>query len=242
MKPINQCYYFGTFNPVHNGHLAVAETIREKFKMDKVIFVPAFAPPHKKDIAAFDHRVKMLELAGEGKPYLGVSRIEETISPPTYTVKVLKALWPQFNIQTALQQLAEKKPLTWLQQVFPRWFARPRLPFILGNEQLAVLETWKDPKALAENLHFLVMERDKLPPKTHVTVNGKAIPLRFTPVTVDTPVVPANLSSTKVRQAVAAGQGIDGMVPPKVAEYIRQQRLYLPNPASLRFSSLQGVA
>lgn len=83
----------GTFDPIHNAHLDLAQTALRQFGLDKVLFIPAKQPPHKgKTAASYDHRVSMVELAIRDQPEFEVSRIEETINGPSYTIKTIELL------------------------------------------------------------------------------------------------------------------------------------------------------
>src|SRR3989338_3566572 len=83
----------GTFNPIHVGHLVLAEEAKEKLNLDKVIFVPAYIPPHKKDeeLAESNDRFKMVELATRGNPSFEVSAFEIDAKTTSYSVETLKA-------------------------------------------------------------------------------------------------------------------------------------------------------
>ena len=70
------CLFGGTFDPPHIGHLLISQTICEVEEFDKILFIPAYNPPHKKDISPIDHRVKMVKLAISGNPKFEFSDIE----------------------------------------------------------------------------------------------------------------------------------------------------------------------
>lgn len=80
------CYFFGTFNPIHLGHIKIAEEIKKQFSFDKIIFVPSYTPPHKNSIDYF-HRLNMLKLCN-----VQISEIEKDIEPPNYTYKTIEKL------------------------------------------------------------------------------------------------------------------------------------------------------
>ena len=86
---MSECLYQGSFNPIHNAHLQVAEYAHKFFGFDKIVFIPAFKPPHK-ELKDFDaenaiHRLNMLQIAIDGIPYFDVSAIEYTRNRPSYT-------------------------------------------------------------------------------------------------------------------------------------------------------------
>jgi nicotinate-nucleotide adenylyltransferase len=124
----------GTFDPVHLGHLIVAEQCREQAKLDEVWFVPAARPPHKQreDLTPFDKRVEMLELAIAGQPAFRVNEIESQRPGPSYTVDTLEEL--------ARQTAAD-------------WF------LILGSDGLADFPSWHRPQRIMELATVLAVAR-----------------------------------------------------------------------------------
>ena len=109
----------GTFNPVHNGHVYMAQKAYEEFGLDNVLFIPTGNPPHKggEGMADKEHRFAMLELALQGYPYFGVSRVELNRPGNTYTIDTLHLL--HRSVQDAI------------------------LYFIIGADTLLELNTWK---------------------------------------------------------------------------------------------------
>ncbi len=82
------CYFFGTFNPIHLGHIKIASEVKREFGFDEIIFVPSYSPPHKETLD-FHHRLNMLNL---GASEFKVSSIEELIAPPNYSYKTIEVL------------------------------------------------------------------------------------------------------------------------------------------------------
>lgn len=123
----------GTFNPIHNAHLTVAEKAKQQFELGKVIFVPSKTPPHKRDqvIPSVEHRYNMVELAITGINYMEISSIEMERSGPSYTIDTLKEMETDFG----------------------------RIAFIVGADNLIQIETWKEPEALLTICPFLVAPR-----------------------------------------------------------------------------------
>lgn len=134
----------GTFNPIHIGHLILAEEAREKLKLDKIIFVPTYYPPHKNnsDIAPAMHRYKMINLSIKGNKYFSVSDVEIKRDGKSYTIDTLK-------------ELKKKYP-------------GDKLYFIIGSDLLKYLDDWKDLNEIIKLVNFFVATRpgyalDKIP-------------------------------------------------------------------------------
>lgn len=126
------CYFFGTFNPVHLGHIELARKIKEEFSFDKIIFVPAFLPPHKETLE-FEHRYNMLKLCVD-KGLGEVSDIESRLAPPSYTYQTIEKLYKEHK-------------------------GGQKIPFIIGYDAFIGIEGWKNPEILKEKLDFIVLKR-----------------------------------------------------------------------------------
>ncbi len=129
----------GTFNPVHIGHLILAEEVREKLALDKIIFIPTALPPHKDNlgIAQAADRLKMLKLAIKGNKFFGVSDIEIKRQGRSYTIDTLKELKNKFN--------------------------QDNLYFIIGSDLLKYLNEWKDLGEINKMVDFVVATRPGYP-------------------------------------------------------------------------------
>ena len=125
----------GTFNPIHYGHLILGEQVAGKLKLDRVIFVPAFMPPHKSDkgIVAPEHRLKMLELAVVGNPHFTVSDIEIRRRGKSYTVDTLR-------------EIKKKYP-------------KAALFFICGSDLVSEIPTWKNVGEIYKMARFILAKR-----------------------------------------------------------------------------------
>lgn len=126
----------GTFDPIHAGHLIIAEDVREKFSLEKLIFVPAGAPPHKDDtsIISARRRHSMISLAIDSNPYFEVSDAEMDRPGRSYTVDTL--------------------------QTFRTVYPEPvKLLFIMGLDQALEIPTWKEPERLFSLADILVVSR-----------------------------------------------------------------------------------
>jgi nicotinate-nucleotide adenylyltransferase len=125
----------GTFNPVHNGHLAIAEAVYNSLQLDKIYMVPAYNPPHKENekIIDFEERVRLLELATVTYPYLEVSRLDHTPGSVSYTKHLI-------------ERLKEKYP-------------DASFYFIIGADIIPQLSSWYDYKWLLDNVTFVALPR-----------------------------------------------------------------------------------
>ncbi|MDD2689411.1 MAG: nicotinate-nucleotide adenylyltransferase [Candidatus Omnitrophica bacterium] len=125
----------GTFNPIHIGHLILAEEAREKIGLDKIIFVPAYLPPHKdnSDIAGAGLRLEMVKLAIKGNKYFVVSDAEIKRDGRSYTIDTIKE--------------------------FKKKYPQDELYFIIGSDLLKYLDEWKDLGEIISMVKFIVATR-----------------------------------------------------------------------------------
>jgi nicotinate-nucleotide adenylyltransferase len=193
----------GTFDPVHYGHLILAERCREQGKLDQVWFVPAPRPPQKlaRTLTRFEQRVEMLALAIAGNPAFRVEEIEKDRTGPSYTVDTL----------------AELHRLHPDEEFF----------LLVGSDTLNDLPTWREPQQVLRYAGLLVMVRPNHPAATPEQLRARlhlpeTIPLCME--VVETPLI--DISSTYLRQRAAAGQSLRYFLPRAVECYIQEKRLY----------------
>jgi nicotinate-nucleotide adenylyltransferase len=124
----------GTFDPIHVGHLILAELVGEAEELAEVLFVPAGRPPHKAGLASAsaEDRLRMVELAVAGNPRFAVSTIELTTPGPSFTIDTVRRL---------------------------KAAGSERLALILGSDSLVELGTWREPEALVRECELLVVAR-----------------------------------------------------------------------------------
>lgn len=122
----------GLFDPPHIGHLIIAQSILEEFNFEKIIFIPAGNPPHKRRYSPYRIRFHMTKLATEGNKKFLISNIEEKITGKTYTVEVIKELKRRIN---------------------------SALYLIIGSDQWAEIKTWKNPDELFKHCRVIVAPR-----------------------------------------------------------------------------------
>jgi nicotinate-nucleotide adenylyltransferase len=197
----------GSFDPVHFGHLIAAECAREQARLDRVVFVPAAAPPHKpgRILAEGRHRLEMLALAIGGHDAFGVSSLELDRGGTSYTVDTL----------------------TTLATVHPG----DALVLLLGPDALAGLPTWREPRRIAALAEIVPVERDALDDLSAAMVAGGLADLLGPEAVaallarrVRMPAV--GIRATDLRASIAAGQSIRYRTPRAVERYIATHGLY----------------
>ncbi len=191
MRPERIGILGGTFDPVHIGHMAIAQKALEKCRLDKVIFVPSALPPHKKmpRLASAWDRYRMVALAVQGNPRFEVSDYEVQKGGKSYSIDTVCHFRARYPAET-------------------------KLFFIIGEDNVDTLETWKEIDRIIEIVTFIVVNR---PGFRH---HQKKI--KFQSV-----MLPGmDISSSYLRRAIAQGKTIKYLVPDKVLEYIEQNQLY----------------
>lgn len=214
-RPHRLGVYGGSFDPVHFGHLLPVEEARVSMGLDRILFVPAFSPPHKPagpSASAF-HRFAMAALALEPYPAFTLSDFEAQRGSTTYTVETLRHL----------------------RAVHPE----SEVVLVAGSDALATFASWRSWSEIASEHRVVVLYREpwdlaalrqKLPPE---------LAARFAPVGArlgddipdDTSLfwagnAPVTISSTWIRNAVRAGESVSSSLPPAVEAYLRRQKLY----------------
>ena len=204
----------GTFNPVHNAHLAIADEAVQVCGLDRLLLLPAPLPPHKmvEGAVSYHHRRAMVALAIAGRPQWAVSDIESRRHGPSYTVDTLAAVqaqWPQ-----------------------------ARLFFIIGDDSFRDLPTWKDWLLLFDRASLVVatrpgVETDRrilapvaIDPRLCYDSKVPEIPCKSGHSVVFLTRTHLAFSSSEIRQRIAAGQTVADSVPAPVAAYINQHQLY----------------
>ncbi|MDO8568359.1 MAG: nicotinate-nucleotide adenylyltransferase [Dehalococcoidales bacterium] len=193
--------YGGTFDPVHNGHLAVAEEVRSRLKLQEVVFVPAGQPWQKtgRPISPAEHRLHMLRLAIAPCSYFRLSPIEIDKVGLSYAID------PIAELRASLGHGDE-------------------LFFILGLDSLARLPEWRDVPRLIRMCRLVAVPRPgySLPDLTALEAALPGLSRRLQ--VLDRPRV--DISASEIRERVASGLPIDHLVPAPVARYIEQYKLY----------------
>ena len=206
----------GTFDPIHFGHLRLAEEVGEELGLDRVYLIPAASPPHKesKPISAFQNRMTMTRMAVKESPLLEALDLEAHRPGRSYSIETLKEFHRLFKGDVELF-------------------------FILGMDAFLEIGTWKDYKALFDQAHFLVIRRPGIQSgdieafltslgvgfkkekdgNTFIVPSGNK--LIFKEATL------MDISSTDIRNRVGEGKTIRFLVPEAVREYIMEKKLYM---------------
>ena len=190
----------GTFDPVHNGHLAIATAAFNVLELTKVLFVPA-ARPWMKDsgcgdpVSSVEHRVEMVMLATEGREGFEISTVDVDRGGASYSVDTFTDLREQYGYASELMA-------------------------ILGADALEELPKWREPENLLRMCSLVCVGRpgSGLPEDLPEAHPGRAAQF------VSGPMLP--VSATEVRSRVGMGLPIDGLVSPPVSRYIEQHGLY----------------
>ncbi len=195
----------GTFDPVHNGHLHIANVLRDALQLDRVVWVPAGRPPHKRGqiVSADFDRVAMLELAISDAPFDTISTVELDRPGPSYTADTLTAM------------ANELPPAS--------------LYFLMGEDSLRDLPNWREPERILAAAELAVVGRPG------VDVDLKALYLALPASKDRVHLVPTRelaISSSDIRRHVADGNSIADLVPPAVAAFIADRELYKPRALS----------
>lgn len=192
----------GTFDPIHLGHLATAEAVRELFTLDEILFIPAARPPHKlgKNITDERHRLTMTQLATRSNKFFRVSDMELRRTGLSYTLDTMNELHKTFGNTTELF-------------------------FIIGADSLADLSKWHSARELVEKCHFIATTRQGVDIDFSAVENFFGAAAREHIHRVTTPGL--EISSTDLREKIRLGRSIKYLVPEAVEKYIAEEGLYL---------------
>ena len=205
----------GSFNPIHFGHLRAAEEVREALALDLIYFVPAASPPHKieGELAPGEHRLQMVRLATKGNRHFMTSDVEIRRTGRSYSIETIR------HYLATLRQPAS-------------------LYLMMGADQFAELETWKDPDELTRlcniAVHTRLMSREQTQPRVSFAaikrfgytqredhyVHPSGQTLSF----VDTTFFP--ISATEIRGKIQRNGSINYLLPGDVMDYIQRHQLY----------------
>lgn len=191
------CVFQGTFNPIHNAHLRVAEYIVNRYCFDKLLFIPAYDPPHKScDLHFSSDRLEMVKLAVEDYPKFEVSDIEFRRGGKSYTYLTILELYKLYNPEG-------------------------KINFLIGTDAFKNIETWYEFEKLKKLVKYIVFVReDNFDISEYDYLKKKDVDFEFQPLPYE------DISSTTIRLKVQKGESICEFVPKKVEEYIKEHELY----------------
>lgn len=191
----------GTFDPVHNGHILMAERARDELGLDRVMLVPAGTPMSKpgQPVTPPGHRLMMLRRAVEGKDRLSVSVMELDRPGPSYTVDTLRELRRRYGDEAELS-------------------------FILGSDSLALFPTWHEAAGIIALGRLAVVPRPDFPVPPDAELDKLLPGLAARVLRLEEPV--GDYRATEIRDLARRKRPIDHLVPPAVADYIRTNDLY----------------
>lgn len=207
----------GTFDPIHVGHLVAAEEVRCRLKLEKVLFVPAGQPPHKKsqEVTPAIHRVKMVVLSIATNPFFELSLVDVKRPGRSYTVETLEIIKRESGPSTELY-------------------------FIIGMDSLSDLLTWKDPGRLITLAKLAVVNRPPYPQVDLASLEKKLPGVSARVDMVDMPGI--YIASSDLQERVATGRPIKYQVLESVEKYIKEVGLYLPRQDQSEHESPEGEA
>ena len=193
----------GTFDPIHMGHLRMAYAVQQQLEFDKVVFLPAYLPPHKQtrsDFASWQDRLAMVQLAIRDYGDFVVSSLEFDRGGISYTydtVNFMQELWPDAEIH-----------------------------LIIGEDSLTQLYTWHRVQDLLRLVHFVAAERPGYEGEVGVARLTKAYGSWTAEKIIHAEVPETAISSTEIRKRLREGKPVRGMVPLAVEQYIYEHGLY----------------
>lgn len=190
----------GTFDPIHIGHLILAEEARYQLKLDRVLLAPAADPPHKRaqGKSPAEHRVRMVELAIADNPHMALSRIDVDRPGPHYTLDLVRLLQEQYGPSAELY-------------------------FLMGLDSLVDLPTWHRPVDLMQQCRLVAFSR----PDADFNWTALEAALPGVRSRVDLLIMPlVQISGRDLRQRAREGRPLRYLVLPKIEQYIHEHLLY----------------
>ena len=186
----------GSFNPIHNGHIYVAEKVKKLLELDNIIFIPTGIAPHKdnSDFASREHRYNMVKLAVEGN--FDISDIEVKTDKVCYAVDTMTEI--------------------------KKMYANDDLYYIIGADSLVTFMQWKEPLKLFKMLHLVVVDRAGADIDMVADEYRQKYDAKITICHIEE----YNVSSTEIRNQIKHIGRCSGLIPEKVEEYIIKHKLY----------------
>ncbi|HXN90490.1 MAG TPA: nicotinate-nucleotide adenylyltransferase [Candidatus Sulfotelmatobacter sp.] len=191
----------GTFDPIHEGHLAAARVAMECAHLDRVLFIPGAQPPHRGPaVAGADQRLAMSRLAIEGEPGFEVSDVEIRRGGKSYTADTVREL--------------------------ERLYPEDELFLILGWDAARLFRSWREPDVIRRLATVVVVRRPGTPPPDAKLLQAAGLdPARTILCMGHTP----DISGSALREAIALGKPVSDSLRPAVERYVAEQKLYVDN-------------
>jgi len=230
-KTLKIATFQGTFNPIHNAHLAMAEYVRTHYDYDKIIFIPAYQPPHKEcECNLSAHRLNMVQLAVENaenveykpspeflssflaKKFNPLPKVEGIVHRNSYEVSDIeyKRNEPSFTYKT-------------IQELYKIYDIEGKIGFIIGEDAFVQIESWNNADEMKNMVEFIVLPRsENFNKEIFAQLGAKGYNYRVAGLKFN------DISSTEIRNLVkTSGAGsIKNLVPEKVRDYIEKNELY----------------
>ena len=211
----------GTFNPIHNAHLAIAREARERLGLDRVVMIPSGDPPHKppQGLASAKDRYEMVRLALASDPHFAISDVEVRRSGKSYSIDTVRLLQQEYGKET-------------------------RLYFLIGLDAFLEFPTWCEPETLLTLCSFVVLSRPglsflalstlplipRLPQASLIDLDeGRLVRLEVQAglqSLICLRVAPSTVSASDIRGRIARGASTASLLPPAVESYILQHHIY----------------
>ena len=211
----------GSFNPIHNGHLAIAHQTREALSLDQILFIPSSDPPHKPNdsLARPEDRYEMVRLAISSDPLLAISDVEIRRPGKSYSIDTVRLLRQTHGEQAQLH-------------------------FLIGLDAFLDFPSWRDPRALLELCRFVILSRPGLSFRSLSTV-PLLPPIPYSSLAdldagriskIEAPtgtqgliclkLPPSPISASDIRSRIRQGLPVANLLPPSVESYILHHHLY----------------
>lgn len=191
------CVFQGTFNPIHNVHMAMANYVKNTYNFDTLLFIPAYKPPHKEfDDELSNHRFSMVKIAIEGENFYNISNIEFQNERFSYTYLTILELYKRYKVDG-------------------------KIYFIIGSDAFFEVDTWFEADKLKDLVHFIVFPRaSELDQDRLSLLHYKGYQFTIAKMAF------INLSSSMLRARLKKGQNVGTLMPAKVLEYIKENGIY----------------
>jgi len=197
----------GTFNPIHNGHLIIANHVRSVFRLDKIIFVPSYAPPHKTEFLPPEHRSEMVRRAIRSNINFEISHMEIDRGGESYTLDTLQYFLSLDNNKNK------------------------EVSFIIGSDAFTQIATWDDYKTLLSLCRFIVVTRPnqyQIDAEAEKECDYTIKTLGLADYNIEILSIPRiDISASYIRRSIRAKKSVQYLVPDIVIDYISEKNLYL---------------